>query len=334
MNVMMMMKGSCFMNNKNVIIVMVMLIIRGGHGDGDALRHGFYRNSCPHAESIVQNSIWKSVSNNPHLSAKFLRMHFHDCFVRGCDASILLDSTPNSKAEKRASPNQSLTGYKVIEDIKTQLEQTCPGVVSCADIVALAARDAVSFQFGKHLWAVQTGRRDGHISRASEAETNIIPPTSNFSTALQGFTSKGLALRDLVVLTGAHTLGFGHCKFFNHRLYNFTGKGDADPSLNPTYAAFLKRRCPRRSANTTAVSMDESPHFFDAGYFVNLVKNRGLFQTDAALMTDNQAAAVVNDMLVPGSFYRQFAGSIIKMGRIQVLTGTEGEIRKKCNVVN
>lgn len=58
----------------------------------------------------------------------------------------MLDSTPNNKAEKAAVPNQSLTGFDVIDEIKEKLEETCPGVVSCADIVALAARDSVSFQ--------------------------------------------------------------------------------------------------------------------------------------------------------------------------------------------
>jgi peroxidase len=65
---------------------------------------------------------------------------------QGCDASVLLDSTPNNTAEKDAVPNLSLAGFDVIEEVKTQLENSCPGVVSCADIVALAARDSVSFQ--------------------------------------------------------------------------------------------------------------------------------------------------------------------------------------------
>lgn len=59
---------------------------------------------------------------------------------------MLIDSTSNNTAEKDAIPNRSLTGFDVIDEIKTQLEKTCPGIVSCADILALATRDSVSFQ--------------------------------------------------------------------------------------------------------------------------------------------------------------------------------------------
>jgi peroxidase len=62
----------------------------------------------------------------------------------------LLDSTANNTAEKDAIPNLTLDGFDIIADIKTAVEKACPGVVSCADIVALAARDSVSFQVSFH----------------------------------------------------------------------------------------------------------------------------------------------------------------------------------------
>lgn len=59
--------------------------------------------------------------------------------MKGCDASLLLDDADGIDSEKDALPNQSTDGYEVIDNVKTALENVCPGVVSCADIVALAS---------------------------------------------------------------------------------------------------------------------------------------------------------------------------------------------------
>lgn len=64
--------------------------------------------------------------------------------VKGCDGSVLLDDTEEMKGEKNALPNKnSLRGFEVIESIKEDVERNCPSTVSCADILALAAREAV-----------------------------------------------------------------------------------------------------------------------------------------------------------------------------------------------
>jgi Peroxidase len=57
----------------------------------------------------------------------------------------LLDDTSTFTGEKNAGPNaNSARGFEVIDTIKSLVEVTCKATVSCADIVALAARDGVS----------------------------------------------------------------------------------------------------------------------------------------------------------------------------------------------
>lgn len=67
----------------------------------------------------------------------------HHVYVQGCDASVLLDDSATVVSEKNAGPNKnSIRGFEVIDEIKAKLEQVCPHTVSCADILALAARDS------------------------------------------------------------------------------------------------------------------------------------------------------------------------------------------------
>ncbi|KAG6782186.1 hypothetical protein POTOM_011578 [Populus tomentosa] len=70
-----------------------------------------------------------------------LRLKFHDCFIEGCDASVLLDAAIGIDSEKDSPPNQNLKGFDIIDKIKSEIEKVCPGVVSCAGIVASAARE-------------------------------------------------------------------------------------------------------------------------------------------------------------------------------------------------
>ncbi|XP_059630214.1 peroxidase 24-like [Cornus florida] len=317
------------------LIILVSTLAVVGVVDADGLRKNFYKKSCPQAEDLVRNITWGKAQNDPTLGAKLLRMQFHDCFVRGCDASILLDTVGNNQSEKVATPNRSLLGFDVIDDIKTQLEQICQGIVSCADILTLAARDCVSFPFKQPKWDVLTGRRDGRISMASEANGNIPSPFSDFTTLGQNFAKKGLNVNDLVVLSGAHTIGVAHCGTFSRRLYNFTGKGDADPSLNASYAESLKKQCPNPANSATTVEMDtQSSLSFDSNYYSILNKNMGLFQSDVALLTDRSSAKIVRQLQSSDAFFSEFGKSMKKMAAIEVLTGNAGEIRKKCRIVN
>lgn len=294
------------------------------------LAYNFYQKSCPNVDSIVRSVTWQMVAANPALPARLLRLHFHDCFVQGCDASILLD---NAQSEKTAGPNLSVGGYEVIDAIKTQLEKACPSVVSCADIVALAARDAVSYQFKASLWQVETGRRDGTVSLASN--TRALPsPFAGFNGLLQSFAAKGLNLTDLVALSGAHTIGKASCSSVTPRLYQGNAT-NVDPLLDSAYAKTLMSSCPNPSASSSTVDLDGgTPFKFDGNYYTNLQKKQGVLASDAALTQNAAAAQMVADLTNPIKFYAAFSMSMKKMGRVDVLAGTKGQIRKQCRAVN
>ncbi|CAN1326931.1 Peroxidase 56 [Linum perenne] len=249
-------------------------------------------------------------------------MQFHDCFIRGCDASVLIDSTKNNQAEKDAIPNLSLRGFGTIDRVKAALEMECPGIVSCSDILAIVARDVTVATKGLR-WEVETGRKDGRISIMNEALFGLIPPSANISFLISGFKAVGLSVKDLVVLQGSHTIGISHCSSFTNRIYNFTGKGD-------------RAECKTASDETTVVEMDPgSFKTFDDGYFKLVAKRRALFQSDAAMMDNAETKAYVEKSLTVGStFLKDFGESMVKMGRIGVLTGDAGEIRKVCYKIN
>ena len=123
----------------------LLLLLLAGVSNGQ-LQVGFYSNSCPGAESTVASVVRQSGSADPTILPALIRLQFHDCFVRGCDASVLIKGgAGGNNAEVDNSKHQGLRGVEIIEGAKTQLEALCPGVVSCADIVVLAARDAISF---------------------------------------------------------------------------------------------------------------------------------------------------------------------------------------------
>ncbi|XP_047339832.1 peroxidase 27-like [Impatiens glandulifera] len=306
-----------------------------GIANSQGLKLDFYKQTCPSLDAIVRETTARFVLRAPTLAAPLLRMHFHDCFVRGCDGSVLLNSTKSNQSEKEAIPNQTLRGWHVIDAVKTAIEKKCPGVVSCADILALIARDSTLLINGP-FWEVPLGRRDGSVSISNEALNGLPSPFANITTLKSQFSVLGLDAKDLAVLSGAHTIGIGHCFAFNNRLYNFTGKGDTDPTMDPNYIARLKTRC-KPGDSTTFVEMDPgSFKTFDEDYYTMVSKRRGLFQSDAALLADQETKAYVKlQALSHGStFFKDFGVSMIKMGNVGVLTGNAGEIRKQCALVN
>ncbi|XP_058777824.1 peroxidase 72 [Vicia villosa] len=304
---------------------------------GDFLYPQFYDGSCPRVEEIVKSVVSKAVAKEPRMAASLLRLHFHDCFVKGCDASVLLDSSGTIISEKRSNPNRnSARGFEVIEEIKSAVEKECPHTVSCADILTLAARDSTVLTGGPY-WDVPLGRRDSLGASISGSNNNIPAPNNTFQTILTKFKLKGLNIVDLVALSGSHTIGDSRCTSFRQRLYNQTGNGKSDFTLDQNYAAQLRTRCPRSGGDQNLFVLDfVTPVKFDNNYYKNLLANKGLLSSDEILLTKNKVSADLvktyaarNDI-----FFEQFAKSMVKMGNITPLTGSRGEIRKHCRKVN
>ncbi|KAK1263689.1 Peroxidase 12 [Acorus gramineus] len=110
------------------------------------LNYTFYKTTCPNLESIITKQLKSAFRNNSGLAAGLLRLHFHDCFVQGCDGSVLLDGSASTPSEKASPPNLTLrpAAFAMINTLRNLIQKACGRVVSCADITALAARDAVA----------------------------------------------------------------------------------------------------------------------------------------------------------------------------------------------
>ncbi|KAK7362675.1 hypothetical protein VNO77_04795 [Canavalia gladiata] len=297
----------------------------------------FYDGSCPNLVMTVRYGVWSAIRNDNRIAASLLRLHFHDCIVNGCDASVLLDDTPFFTGEKNAPANRnSLRGFEVIDNIKEQVERLCPWTVSCADILALAAREAVGLVGGPH-WPVALGRRDAITTTQMAANQQIPSPLEPLDNIIAKFTSKGLDLNDVVVLSGGHTIGFAQCFTFKGRLFDFQGSGKPDPVLDSLLLSKLQTMCPNKDiSNSNLAPLDATSTFmFDNEYYRNLVGNSGLLDSDQALIKDPRTASKVYYYSTNRfSFYNDFASSMVKLSSVGVLTGLNGQIRNKCGSVN
>ncbi|KAL5993211.1 Peroxidase 47 [Asimina triloba] len=286
----------------------------------DALTMDYYGLSCPLAETLVRNIVNKALLNDSTLAAPLLRMHFHDCFIEGCDGSVLIDSTKRNVAEKESPANVLLRGYEVIDQAKQAIEYQCPGTVSCADILAMAARDAVLWAGGPY-YAIPKGRVDGRRSKIEDT-INLPPPTFNSSDLIRTFTKRG-----------GHTLGVARCASFKNRLKNFDSKNDVDPSLDRTYAQSLAQTC---SGGDDATSpFDWTSTSFDNQYFKAIQASGGLLTSDQTLYANPRTRGIVDGYAAnQPMFFYDFSQAMIKMGQLDVKEGGQGEIRLNCRKIN
>ncbi|XP_059625227.1 peroxidase 4-like [Cornus florida] len=315
-----------------VTVVVACLVLLMSSSSSAQLSTNFYSKTCPNVFSAVKSVVRSAVSKEKRMGASLLRLHFHDCFVNGCDGSILLDDTSSFKGEKTAGPNNnSARGFNVIDDIKSKVEQDCPGVVSCADIVAIAARDSVEF-LGGPSWNVKLGRRDSKTASFSGANGGRIPsPVSSLSTLISTFQAVGLSTKDMVALSGSHTIGQARCVLFRARVHN-------ESNIDSSFATKRQGGCPSASGsgdNNLAALDLQSPTAFDNNYYKNLIGKKGLLHSDQELYNGGSTNSLVETYNKnPNTFSSDFAAAMIKMGDISPLTGSNGQIRNNCRKVN
>ncbi|CAN8229525.1 unnamed protein product [Cochlearia groenlandica] len=338
-----------------------------------SLHYDYYRESCPSAERIIGKSIRDIYDSRPSVAPSLIRLLFHDCFVEGCDASVLLDADEELNSEKEALPNMSLKGFDVIENIKTELEIVCPGVVSCADLLVLAAREAVLVAGGP-FYPLETGRKDSEVAFKSIAQQELPSPQASISVILASFASRGFNERETVCLFGAHSVGITHCTFCEDRVYNFSGSGKPDPELDTGFVQELKTKCPFSASSASPPSPPPvtglAPSFrtpddpinsygmsrsgnnvkdgeidmsydneggkegFGTRYYRRLMQKKGLMFSDQQLTGREETEMWVRAYASDQVLFRRdFAMAMMKLSSYHVLTGPLGQVRTTCSKV-
>ncbi|CAN0901741.1 Peroxidase 4 [Linum grandiflorum] len=315
-----------------VAIAVAFLVVLFAGECSAQLSTNFYSKRCPNLMKTVRSAVQSAVSKETRMAASLIRLHFHDCFVNGCDGSILLEDTASFTGEQTARPNAgSVRGFNVIKDIKSKVEKVCPGVVSCADILAIAARDSTAIAGGKS-WKVRLGRRDSKTASLAAANSGVIPPpTATLNQLITRFQARGLSAKDMVVLSGSHTIGQARCVTFRNRIYNET-------NIDASFARGRRQNCPRaqNSGDNNLAPFDvTTPNVFDNNYYKNLIQQKGLLHSDQILFNGGSTDSLVRSYSRnPKAFATDFAAAMIKMGNISPLTGSRGEIRKICSRPN
>lgn len=261
-----------------------------------------------------------------HVSKRFL-LFFNK---QGCDASNLLDINPEGgKPEKEAPANgMTLRGFEIIDEAKKDIENHCPGVVSCADILAFAARDALNLT-GLYRYEVPSGRRDGRISREADCSGENIPgPADSLDHLIAIFNKRGLSVEDMVVLNGIHSIGVSHCFNFDYRT--------ASPTARPVDYRVSQDIFSTCKAPTYTMPFDPITQYqLDTDYFKILLDNKGILESDQKMVDDPRTKDIVKALAYDEKLWHgKLAGAMIRLGNIGVLTGAEGEIRKNCRFVN
>ncbi|THU64304.1 hypothetical protein C4D60_Mb01t25040 [Musa balbisiana] len=237
------------------------------------LSTNFYANSCPAVFRVVRRQLLSALRNDTRMAASLLRLHFHDCFVNGCDGSVLLDG---SDSEKLAGPNRNSAraNQTGADDLPSPFD-SIDTIIDKFVAVGLNTTDVVSLSVARFL---------------------LHSP-----------------LTDCTACAGGHTIGRARCVTFSGRLYDFSEDSSVDPTLDPSMATELQTLCPQSGGdgNATAPLDRNSTYAFDNHYFKNLVEQKGLLSSDQGLFSSDEGEAATKALVQAYSnssslFFRDF----------------------------
>lgn len=298
------------------------------------LQVGFYKGLCPNkavdVEALIATQVQEEFHKDPTILPALLRMQFHDCFVHGCDASILI---AGNSTEKKAGANLSVRGFEFIDAVKVALEAQCPDIVSCADIIAVATKVLIKLGGGPD-YPVQTGRRDGVKSNTNDVD--LPSPFMTVSQTISVFAAKRFTSEEMVILLGGHTVGVAQCGFFQDRVHN--GTSQFDPNMDRDLRKKLMLTCPSGTTSNNVAFLDQNPQSsnkVDNSFYNQIIRNKGILPIDQALARDPQTSGIVQQLSSNANLFSvKFASAMVKLQALDVLTGNQGEIRKVCSKFN
>lgn len=299
------------------------------------LSQSYYASTCPDVETLVRGAVTQKLQETFNAAPGTLRLFFHDCFVRGCDASVLL-SGPDDEHSAGADTTLSPDALDLVTRAKAAVDADprCANRVSCADILALAARDVVS-QTGGPYYQVELGRLDGKVGTRAAVKHSLPGAGFDLDQLNKLFAANGLTQTDMIALSGGHTIGVTHCDKFVRRLYPFKGAA-AGPPMNLYFLRQMRRTCPLNYGPSAFAMLDAvTPRAFDNGYYRTLQQMKGLLASDQVLFADRRSRATVNRFAAnQTAFFDAFANAMAKLGRVGVKTAADGEVRRVCTRVN
>ena len=117
-------------------------------------------------------------------------------------------------------------------------------------------------------WEVRLGRRDSTIASRDATNANIPSPFFSLSELISNFKSHGLNEKDLVALSGGHTIGNARCATFRDHIYN-------DSNVNSHFAKELKCICLREGGDSSLAPLNHTVAQFEMGNINPLTGNRG-----------------------------------------------------------